>query len=101
MVASDRMLLTNKVLGLQVVVSEAKEMDGKTWRHVSLSRRSRTPSYADMVLCKRLFIGNHRKAIQVFPAVSEHVNTNPFYLHLWSCMDKDTLPDFSRGADSI
>lgn len=71
--------------------------DDRVWLHVSLSRRSRMPSYEDVADVKRLFVGEDRKAFQVFPAKQFHVNIHNFCLHLWSCIDgSDGLPEFGQ-----
>lgn len=79
----------------------ARELDGRVWLHVSASRGSRLPSYADLVEVKELFIGRERKAVQVFPSRAEHVNIHPHALHLWHCVDGDVLPDFTHGSGSL
>lgn len=85
--------------GLLAIVSGTMELDGRRWIHVSFSRRDRMPSYDDVVLVKRLFIGRDRKAIQVHVPESEHVNIHRYCLHLWHCVDGDGLPDFrARGG---
>lgn len=87
--------------GLYVIVSEAKEMDGRWWRHVSFSFPDRLPTWADARLVKDTFIGEGRKAIQVFPPASEHVNIHPYCLHLFWCCDGDVLPDFTHGSGTL
>lgn len=84
----------SKTRGLFVMVSGAVELDGRRWIHVSVSRRDRLPSYDDLALVKRAFIGDERKALQVFAPSSEHYNLHAFCLHLWCCLDGDGLPDF-------
>lgn len=98
---SDGEAWVNKSLGLVVISSMAKELDGKFWQHVSLSRKSKVPSYDDMCLVKKLFIGEDKKAIQIFAQKSDHVNIHPYCLHLWHCIDGDSLPDFTHGKGSI
>jgi hypothetical protein len=78
------------------VIAEVELHDDEAWLHVSFSRRNRMPSYEDMARVKALFIGDDRKAIQVLPAKSEHVNLHPYCLHLYSPIDRDPLPDFRR-----
>lgn len=87
--------------GLRVIASLAKELDGKTWLHVSCSRKARLPSYQDMCEVKRIFIGEEREAYQVFAPKSKHVNIMPFCLHLWCRLDGPALPDFTQGGDTI
>ena len=91
----------NRAQGLVVIGTAEVEADGKRWLHVSVSRRSRMPTYEDLALVKRLFIGPARKAIQVFPPEAEHVNVHPYALHLWCCLDADPLPDFRRQDGTI
>lgn len=99
---------------LQVIVSSSREDDGRRWLHVSASRvwlvRNRLgaflaeqalPSYEDLKLVKREFVGEDKRAIQVFPPSAEHVNIHPCVLHLWHCVDGDGLPDFTQGSGSI
>lgn len=86
--------------GLKVIASVATH-GGARWLHVSCSRRSRLPTWDDLRMVKNLFVGRHRKAIQVFPAETEHVNIHPYCLHLWCCLDVDPLPDFRGGTGMI
>jgi hypothetical protein len=88
-------------ISLTVIMSVGNHLDGKRWLHVSLARRDRIPYYTDMVEVKELFIGPEKKAIQIFPPRSEHVNINEHVLHLWHCIDDDPLPDFTQGSGSI
>lgn len=89
---------------LSVIISTALHDDGRRWLHVSLSRPNQMPSYADLDLVKRVFIGPDRYAYQVFPPRDHHVNLHPYCLHLWACLDVprgQVLPEFSRGLGSI
>lgn len=86
---------------LKVIISGAVELDGKKWIHVSLSRKSRVPTYAEIAIVKRIFIGRDKKAVQVFAPESQHVNIHPYCLHLWHCVDGDPLPDFTHGKRTI
>lgn len=87
--------------GLFVIVSEAQELDGRTWRHVSASRKTRPPTYDELGEIKRLFIGDQREAYQVFPPKARHVNIHSHCLHLWSCDEGPALPAFDRGMGTI
>lgn len=78
---------------LRVVMSGRTELDGKRWIHVSVSNRGRLPSWEAMKLVHAAFIGEDKRAIQVFAPKSEHVNIAEV-LHLWYCLDGDGLPDF-------
>ena len=65
--------------------------------YVSVSRQSRLPTWRDLTECKDIFVGRDRKAIQVLPEESEYVNVHQFCLHMWHCLEGDSLPDFTRG----
>lgn len=84
------------------VILEVECVDGELWAHLSMSvmRRGheRTPTWTELRWCKEYFLGD-RKAIQVLPPRAEYVNINPHVLHLYTCLERDPLPDF-RGVDS-
>lgn len=84
-----------------VIASVAVELDGKLWLHVSLARPDQMPTYKKMAEVKKLFIGEDKKAIQVFVGKDKHVNIHKFCLHLWHCVDGDDLPDFTQGGNTI
>ena len=58
------------------------------------------PTYQEMQMVKRDFIGEDKKAIFVIPKKENYVNINKNCLHLWVC-EKDGLPDFDMGLGSI
>ncbi len=91
----------SRARGLFVMVSGAVELDSRRWIHVSVSRKDRLPSYDDLAAVKRTFIGDERRALQVFAPKSEHVNVHRFCLHLWTCLDRDGLPDFRDAGGSV
>lgn len=83
---------------LRVWEDVSEKADGKRWLHVSLSRRNqKMPSWEDMRLVKRLFIGEHRECYQVFPPLERYVNLGNV-LHLWCCLDQPNgvLPHFEH-----
>ncbi len=85
---------------LKVMCSAMLEDDGRLWLHVSLSRSTGLPIYKDMSLVKDTFIGEHRRAIQVFPPKDEYVSLYPV-LHLWALADENEdmgLPDFRKDG---
>lgn len=86
--------------GLLVVASAAIMQDGKEWLHISFSRKSKMPTYADLQLVKREFIGNDKKAIMVFPEEKNYVNIHPNCLHLWYSAE-NPIPEFSEGKGTI
>lgn len=87
-----------------VIESVSRESDGKRWHHVSMARRDRDPSWAELRAVKEAFIGD-REAYIVLPPASRYVNRNPHCLHLFSCLDAQPdgaiLPDFTRGTGSL
>ena len=89
--------------GLLVITSDPFTFPDEigTWVHVSMSRVDKIPSYEDMALVKKLFIGRKWDAIQVFPRESEHVNIHPFCLHLWGRRDERSHPEFTMGTGTI
>jgi hypothetical protein len=64
--------------GLTVICS-----NGDGWEHVSVSRKSKMPSYEDMDRIKRLFWDDEDLVMQLHMPVSEHINFHPFTLHMW------------------
>ncbi len=86
---------------LMVIESIGVERDGKRWHHVSLSYPSCLPRYEDLLLVKRHWVGEEATALQVFPPAAQHVNSHPFCLHLWSCLDGDVTPDFRGPGGTI
>lgn len=87
--------------GMTVIESVADQHDGHDWLHVSCSYPNRLPTYADLNAVKRIFIGDGRQAIQLFPRASEHINIHPYVLHLFCCLTGEPVPDFTRGSGSI
>ena len=87
--------------GLTVITS-IDEINGAEWIHISVSRRSRMPTYEDLARVKSAFIGDAHPAYQVFPRKAEHRNLHSFCLHLWSPVGKDPFPDpLGERADTI
>jgi hypothetical protein len=84
--------------GVHVISSALVEEDGKRWQHVSLSRHERLPSWEDVRRVKDLFIGKDKLAIQVLPREADYYNYHPHCLHLWHCLDGDSVPDFRKDG---
>lgn len=85
---------------IKVIESIAIETDGLHWLHVSVSKpKKKMPTYDDLQVARRLFIGEHRECYQVFPTSERYININPV-LHLWACMDRPegVLPRFEGMA---
>jgi hypothetical protein len=88
-------------LGLRVILSADKELDGKEWIHLSVSRKSRIPSWDDLVFVRDVFIGRNKKCVQIIPDEASYVNDCVYCLHIWHCIDGDGLPDFTKGSGKL
>jgi len=86
--------------GLSVIVAFSIEQDGKRWAHFSVAHKKRLPTWDEFRDAKFMFLGD-LKAIQILPATKDYVNINPNCLHLFACLDGDTLPDFTRASGSL
>ena len=91
-------LMWERMIGERITVIEdiTTKADGRRWLHVSVARPSRKmPSYDDLQVARKLFIGEHRECYQVFPTADRYVNIGNV-LHLWSCLDQPegVLPHF-------
>lgn len=83
--------------GLKVLFDADPLMEpGKVWLHLSVSLKKRMPTYEELKLVKKIFIGPDRQAIQLFPREVKHINIHEYCLHLWCCVEGDGLPDFGR-----
>jgi hypothetical protein len=92
-----------KTGGLRVIIDCEVKSDGKEWIHVSVSRKSWTPSHEDMALVKRDFIGD-LYAYSVWPPREVYVNIHNHCLHLWALADGSdgrVLPEFSEVIEGI
>ena len=86
--------------GLSVIASVRIMADGLEWLHVSFSRARKMPTYTDLQLVKRNFIGADKKAIMIFPEQENYVNLHPNCLHLWYSA-QNPIPEFSMGLGTI
>lgn len=86
--------------GLFIIASAGEYDDGKEWLHVSVSRKSRVPSYDELTRIKRDFIGEDKKAVLVLPEKENHVNIHDYCLHLFYSAS-NPLPEFSAGLGTI
>lgn len=85
-----------------VIISVAREQDGRLWLHASMGRRDRLPTWDELAAMKAWAIGTDRYAYQVLPPASKHVNIHPYVLHLWAPLDGEPpLPDFTHGGSTI
>jgi len=77
--------------------------DGMGWEHVSVSLRTRCPSWAEMHRVKNLFWDNNDIVVQYHPPESEYINNHPFCLHLWRQIGQDfnIPPRLLVGVDGV
>lgn len=76
-----------------VAIVDTLTIDGKQWRHLSVSRRSRTPSHEDMMTAADAFLDREHVVLAIFPKRAEYVNVHEFCLHLWQPLGFDPVPD--------
>jgi len=53
------------------------------WDHVSVSTRTRVPTWDEMCWVKDQFFEPEECVVQYHPPASTYVNIHPFCLHLW------------------
>jgi hypothetical protein len=91
----------HRARGLGMIHSIAIEQDGELWEHVSVSRRdSKMPSWEQVRDVFREVAGDGALGIIVVPPRSEHVDIAEV-AHVWRCLSKRPLPDFTHGSGSI
>lgn len=73
------------------------------WVHVSYSHPHRTPNHNITMVVKKLFVGENREALSIYPPASRYVNTHEHCLHLWSPLDpRDRMwPKFEHEIDGV
>lgn len=91
----------NRSEHLTVICSAAPYDDGLWWIHFSMSGKRVLPSWEQLIRAKEAILGTESKAIQVLAPRSQWVNIHPNCLHLWVCLGKDPLPDFTMGTGSL
>lgn len=68
---------------LSVIASE--NPDG--WNHVSVSLKTRTPTWEEMSYIKNIFFDDESCCLQFHPKKSQYVNLHDFCLHIWEPPD--------------
>lgn len=61
---------------------------GGGWDHVSVSLDGRIPIWEEMDFIARMFFKEDETAVQYHVPRSDHVNCNPYTLHLWRPLSK-------------
>ena len=57
--------------------------NGGRWDHVSVSLKTRCPTWEEMCFVREKFFADDEWVMQLHPPKSENVNYHPFCLHLW------------------
>lgn len=57
--------------------------NGGGWDHVSISSKSRTPTWEVMAKVKDIFFESNEVVMQLHPAKENYVNLSEHCLHLW------------------
>lgn len=70
--------------GLFVIISA-----GEGWEHASVSRKSRMPSYEDMVFVAEQFWDKDDTLMQLRVPAEDHVNVSNFCLHWWRPIEEE------------
>lgn len=87
--------------GVYLIHSVATEADGQVWEHVSVSRRDdQMPTWDQVRDVFRDVCGDDALGIVVVPPKAEHVDLAEVG-HVWRCLTRRPIPDFTRGGRSI
>jgi len=71
------------------VISSGSGPECAGWEHVSVSLKDRTPTWEEMCFIKDLFWSESETVVQYHVQSDKHINTHPFCLHMWKCIDKE------------
>lgn len=88
--------------GLRVIASRERH-DDKVWVHLSMSHKSRMPTWPELVMMRDAVLGPDVEAYQICPPRSNYVNLHKDVLHLWACEDQPNgvLPRFDGVIDGV
>jgi len=78
-------LIKHKGKTLNVIAS-----DGGGWEHVSVSSKTRIPTWKEMCSVKELFFREDETVMQLHPKKSKYKNIHPHCLHLWRKLPTDS-----------
>ena len=78
--------LPKRKLRIILGIEEKSHCNGP-WIHLSVSHAKALPSHKTMMMCKELFIGDNREAIEIYPPKSRDIDAPDNCLHLWAPMD--------------
>lgn len=71
---------------------ESPHVEAGHWLHLSVSRRSCLPNWADLVLVRDEFGFADRMFVQLLPPASAWLNVHSYVLHLFHRLDAETCP---------
>ena len=66
--------------------------DGLGWDHVSVSTKTRCPTWEEMAYVKSLFFRDDETAMQLHVPSKDHRNLHRYCLHLWRPNDGREIP---------
>lgn len=69
--------------GVRLVVIASDGSNEITWEHVSVSTKTRCPTWEEMALMKTLFWNDDEAVMQLHPPRGDYVSFHPYCLHLW------------------
>jgi hypothetical protein len=92
----------HKARGLNLIHSIGLESDGELWEHLSVSTVSgeKLPSWDQIRNVFHEVAGPEGLGIIVVAPESEHVNLDEV-AHVFRCLTRRPLPDFTRGSGTI
>jgi hypothetical protein len=64
-------------------VLSVRVSNGGGWDHVSVSLKTRCPTWEEMCYVREKFFADDEWVMQLHPPKTENVNYHPFCLHLW------------------
>jgi len=80
---------------ITVIETIAPKSDGRKWLHVSVAKpgAKKMPTYEDLQVARKLFVGEDKECYQIFPPQERYVNLHNVW-HLFACLDapKGVLP---------
>jgi hypothetical protein len=76
---------------------------GMGWEHVSISNRTKIPSWEIMCRIKEIFFKDEEWCVEYHPAKSEYINNMATCLHIWRPISKKlpTPPSIMVGLKGI
>lgn len=82
--------------GVRTIIVSDDQLAGTWWRHASISRIDKLPTYDDITFLHHIAWPEGGHAYQIFVPTGEHVNIHERCLHLWGRVDgQRCLPDFA------